>query len=56
MRVSIITACYNRAATIGEALQSVAAQTHDDIEHIAVDGGSTDGTLEVIERHRGSVA
>ena len=56
MRVSIITACYNRAATIGEALQSVAAQTHDDIEHIVVDGGSTDGTLEVLERHRAALA
>ncbi|HET7363475.1 MAG TPA: glycosyltransferase family 2 protein [Burkholderiales bacterium] len=56
MRVSIITACYNRAATIGEAIESVGAQTHDDIEHIVVDGGSTDGTLEVLERHQASFA
>jgi len=56
VRVSIITACYNRAATVGEAIESVAAQIHDDIEHIVVDGGSTDGTLEVLERHRASLA
>ena len=56
MRASIITACYNRAATIGEAIASVAGQSYRDIEHIIVDGGSTDGTLEVIERHRASIA
>jgi glycosyltransferase involved in cell wall biosynthesis len=55
MRVSIITACYNRAATVGQAIESVASQTYGDIEHIVVDGGSTDGTLEVIARHRESV-
>ena len=52
MRVTIITACYNRAATIGGAIESVASQTYRDIEHIVVDGGSTDGTLDVVARHR----
>jgi len=52
VRVSIVTACYNRAATIGDAIASVAEQSHGDIEHIVVDGGSTDGTLEVVARHR----
>lgn len=56
MRVTIITACHNRVATIGEAIESVAAQSYGDIEHIVVDGGSTDGTLEVIERYRASIA
>jgi len=56
VRVSIITASYNRAATIGEAIGSVAAQKHDDIEHVIVDGGSTDGTLDVIAHHQRSVA
>ena len=55
MKVSIITACYNRAATVEDAIRSVAAQTWPDIEHIVVDGGSTDGTLEVVARHRDSV-
>ena len=56
MRVTIITACYNRVATIGEAIASVARQTYGDIEHIVVDGGSTDGTLDVLTRHRASLA
>jgi glycosyltransferase involved in cell wall biosynthesis len=56
VRVSIITACYNRAATVGAAIESVAAQTYGDIEHIVVDGGSSDGTLDVLARHRASVA
>ena len=56
MRVSIITACYNRASTVGQAIESVVGQTYGDIEHIVVDGGSTDGTLQVLERHRASFA
>lgn len=49
MKISVVTAVYNRAATIGEAIQSVQSQTHGDIEHIIQDGGSIDGTLEVIQ-------
>lgn len=56
LKVSVITACWNRRDTIADALASVRAQTNADIEHIVVDGGSTDGTLEIIERHRGSIA
>ncbi len=52
MRIAVITAVYNRAATIGEAIASVQAQDHGDIEHLIQDGGSTDGTLEIIERTR----
>ena len=48
--ISIITAVYNRADTIGEALRSLQGQSHRDIEHIIQDGGSTDGTLGVISR------
>lgn len=48
MRVSIITAVRNGARTIGTTLQSVAEQTHPDIEHIIVDGASTDETLETV--------
>ncbi len=38
------------ADTIGDTLESVAAQTHGDVEHIIVDGASTDGTLDVVAR------
>ncbi len=52
MLVSIITAVRNREATIGQAIDSVAHQTHPEIEHLIVDGASTDATLAVIDRHR----
>lgn len=48
MKISIITACYNSAATIGDTLQSVSMQTFDNVEHIIVDGASTDNTLEIV--------
>jgi glycosyltransferase involved in cell wall biosynthesis len=56
MKISIITVAYNAAHTIANALESVAAQTHPDIEHIVVDGASTDGTLDIIARHGGHIA
>lgn len=56
MRVSVITVSYNSAATIGETLASVAAQTWPDVEHIVIDGASTDGTLAVVERLGAHVA
>jgi len=52
MMITIITAVYNRASTIGEALDSVARQTYADVEHIVIDGQSNDGTLEEIARHQ----
>lgn len=51
MKISIITVCYNSAQTLRDTLHSVASQTHPDIEHIVVDGGSTDGTVELIREH-----
>lgn len=48
MKVSIITTCYNRSATIRGAMESVLAQDYCDIEYIVVDGASTDGTVDVI--------
>ena len=48
MKISVITVCYNSAKTIGHTLRSVREQTHNDIEHIIVDGGSNDNTREVV--------
>lgn len=56
MKISIVTVAFNSARTIGDTLRSVAAQTHPDIEHIVVDGGSTDGTLSVVRDHGQRVA
>ncbi|WP_207492045.1 glycosyltransferase family 2 protein [Aridibaculum aurantiacum] len=49
MRVSIITVCYNSAATIADTIRSVSKQKYPDIEHIIIDGVSTDGTLDIIK-------
>jgi glycosyltransferase involved in cell wall biosynthesis len=47
MRVSIITVCFNSAATIADTLRSVAEQTYPDVEHVLVDGGSRDDTVKL---------
>ncbi|WP_405223945.1 glycosyltransferase family 2 protein [Lentisalinibacter sediminis] len=47
MKISIITAVYNRKATIAHAIESCGSQSFSNIEHIIQDGGSTDGTLEL---------
>jgi glycosyltransferase involved in cell wall biosynthesis len=52
MKTSVITVSFNSAATIGETLSSLAEQTWPEIEHIVVDGGSTDDTLDIV-RGRG---
>jgi glycosyltransferase involved in cell wall biosynthesis len=49
MKISIITAAYNSAATIADTLASISGQDHPDIEHIIVDGGSNDATLDIID-------
>jgi glycosyltransferase involved in cell wall biosynthesis len=47
-RISVITPCLNGALHIGDAVQSVLMQGCADVEHIVADGGSTDGTLEIL--------
>lgn len=57
MKISIITVAYNSAATLGDTLRSVAMQkNHSDIEHILIDGASTDGTADVVRQHGGHLA
>jgi glycosyltransferase involved in cell wall biosynthesis len=50
---SIVTCTWNSAATLSDTLASVQRQTCQDVEHIFVDGGSTDGTLEMIAAYPG---
>ena len=50
MRISVVTAVYNRAATIAQAIESVQAQSWASREHVIQDGRSTDGTLEIVRR------
>lgn len=56
MKISIVTACYNSASTIRDTLKTIQMQTHQDIEHIIIDGGSSDGTLEILEENKQHIA
>jgi len=47
-KISIVTATLNRAEFLPRCIESVAAQSHPDKEHIVIDGGSTDGTVELL--------
>lgn len=49
MKISVVTAVYNRRHSIEMAVQSVQGQSFTNYEHVIQDGGSTDGTLEIIE-------
>jgi glycosyltransferase involved in cell wall biosynthesis len=51
MKITVITVCYNSAATIMDTLCSVATQEDVDVEHVIVDGGSTDGTQALVHQH-----
>ncbi|PKQ36681.1 MAG: glycosyltransferase [Actinobacteria bacterium HGW-Actinobacteria-1] len=52
-RVSILTPSFNQAEWLAENLRSVALQTYADIEHVVMDGGSTDGSVELLEEAEG---
>ena len=51
MKISIITPCFNSEKTIRNTLDSVADQEVNEIEHILIDGGSTDGTLRILNEY-----
>ncbi|WP_180042655.1 glycosyltransferase family 2 protein [Acinetobacter sp. YH16039] len=55
MKISIITVCYNSSATIENTFKSVSSQTYKDIEYIVIDGGSTDSTLDLIEKYKNNI-
>ncbi len=56
MKISIITITYNSAASLEQTIRSVLDQSYTDIEYIIVDGGSTDNTLQIIEKYKNRVA
>jgi glycosyltransferase involved in cell wall biosynthesis len=55
MKISIVTPNFNGADLLERTIQSVASQDYSDVEYIVMDGGSTDGSLEIIERHEGHI-
>ena len=56
MKVSIITVTHNSAKYLQECIDSVVQQTYNNIEHIVIDGGSEDGTLDIIKRYDNHIA
>jgi glycosyltransferase involved in cell wall biosynthesis len=56
MKLSVVTVCRNARDTIGAALDSIHGQTHTGVEHIVVDGASTDGTLEILQSRGDRIA
>ncbi|OJU56243.1 MAG: glycosyl transferase [Bacteroidales bacterium 45-6] len=52
MKVSIITTCYNREATIRDCIESVLSQDYPDIEYIVIDGASKDNSLAIINEYK----
>lgn len=52
LEFSIITVCYNSVDTVEKTIKSVLAQTHQNFEYIIIDGGSNDGTLDVIQKYK----
>jgi len=56
MKISIITIVYNNAEYIEQCIQSVVNQDFGNTEYIVIDGGSTDGTQEIIEKYRDKIS
>ena len=51
MKITVVTATYNSARTLRDTLESVLSQTYGDMEYILTDGGSTDGTLDLVREY-----
>lgn len=56
MKISVITVCFNAKETIEQMFVSLKNQTYKDIEHIVIDGVSTDGTLDVINNYKENIS
>ena len=51
LKISVVTPSFNQARFLEECLISVKIQDHPDVEHIVVDGGSNDGSVEILREY-----
>lgn len=55
-KISIITITFNSAKTLEETINSVIHQDYPNLEYLIIDGGSTDGTMEIVNKYKDSIA
>jgi glycosyltransferase involved in cell wall biosynthesis len=55
MKISVITVCFNAVSTIESSILSVISQDYENIEFIVIDGGSTDGTINIVNRYSANI-
>lgn len=55
-KISIITSCYNSEKYMEQCIKSIVEQDYDNLEYIVIDGGSTDGTLDIIKKYRDKIS
>ena len=56
IKISVVTATWNCVDTINDCLESVSAQSYGNVEHVVIDGASSDGTVEILEARRDAIS